>query len=173
MKKIILSFGTILFCFFGVSFSSQIEECKNTTETVNLLKIGDSKLIVYETNRVIMKFGLNDFKPILKDDSVVEHHTPDLLRNIEKEEKKSKEILLSSFVKKGSIAEERVERAVASLILQGKADIYNKKNASYLTSVTVEHSCEQYVDGGAFGKLKFKLSDGSVFFENVNVIISG
>jgi hypothetical protein len=165
MKKIILSSATILFCFFGVSFSSQIEECKNTTETVNLLKIGDSKLIVYETDRVIMKFGFNDFESALKIDTVAEYHAPDLLRYLNKEKEKLKEIPLNAFVIVKGYNREVVERAAASLILQGKVGIYNKKKAENPTSVIVEHYC----DSGTFGKLKFKFSDGTIFFENVNV----
>lgn len=145
---------------------------------VDLSDPQDSKFVVYETDRVVIKFGLIDFKEHLVDshrDSIKNQ----LVYFIEEQEKNLDEIDISnkekiiSFIKKETDKQfdprdlrYDLEYHIAHLLETGSYSLFDKDENSYLSKIEVgSYSVDNYVY-----KVYLLPKDDTVFFKVLGMI---
>ncbi|OQB12761.1 MAG: hypothetical protein BWY16_00395 [Candidatus Omnitrophica bacterium ADurb.Bin205] len=170
-----------LFIILGFSFvSSSFGEIK----TISLNKLANAKTVVYEKGNVIMTFSAKDFNsklesnirggadqgsPVVKYNSLLNSFIEWELRwqNIAKlnllQEKDNTELFKNMKVN----LLRKAEYIIGSLLEEGKAEVYNKKDGSLVNFITEEsYNFIQPLSGTA-GR-KFLLPDGTVFLDLVD-----
>lgn len=135
-------------------------------KTIALSNPIDAKSVIFENEKVVITFGLNDFEsnliqfsekyPDIQDDK-------DLLTFIEEQSQSNSEIMISNMPKE---LQQRAEYRVADLLETGKFKLFDKKENIYIDKINIEtynsncgHLC------GSGGRRYFIPNDNVIFFE--------
>jgi len=172
-KKIIIAVGilVIILIIGGVVFIKYEKgkfhtENRSDIKVVNLSQPLDSKTIVFETERVVISFGLNDFETNLR--QWIKKHPninsdQELLSFIEEQSKSKDKIEISNATRE---LQSRIEYRVADLLKTGKYTLYDKSKNVYLNKIKVEtygYTCGPLCGSG--GRKYILPDDNTVFFQ--------
>jgi hypothetical protein len=197
-NRSVVIWGILFLFFFCIqAFAEEIlvdkivEECRNKTETVQLTGISSSQTVIYENEKLIMRFKTDDFITYLNKEKFPSEDMLDLLRYL-KDESKSEIIKINDFIftkvsrdhgnlmddikaHRGiaeiSDIEQRgrwalLEHVMAHFLEKGNATIYDKKARVSVPSIAVEYWC----DFSGSGR-KFKFNDGTIFINIIDSIV--
>jgi len=172
-KKIIIAVSILVITLLigGVIFIKYEKdkfhiENSSDIKIINLSQPSDSKMVVFETKRVIISFGLNDFEINLKQFIEKYPHIKsdqDLLSFIEEQAKNKDKIEISNVT--GELRS-RIEYRIADLLETGKYTLYDKKENTYLNKIRVEtngYTCGPLCGKG--GREYFLPDENTIFFQ--------
>ncbi len=172
-KKVIIAISVLGIVFIiGRAIFIRYEKERFRTENrsdikvVNLSKPLDSKMVVFETERVVISFGLNDFETNLRQWVKKHPHInsdQELLSFIEDESKSKDKIEISDATNE---LRSRIEYRVADLLETGKYTLYDKSKGVYLNKIKVEtysYTCGPLCGSG--GRKYILPDDNTVFFQ--------
>ena len=172
-KKIIIAVGIlgIISIIGGVLLVKHEKErfqpkSRSDIKVVKLSQPKDSKTVVFETGRVVISFGLNDFETSLR--RWVKKHPhiksdQELLLFIEEQSESKDKIEVSDTPRE---LQSRIEYRIADLLETGKYTLYDKSKNVYLNKIKVE--TYSYICGplcGSGGRKYILPDDNTVFFK--------
>jgi uncharacterized membrane-anchored protein len=178
---IILAIFLVILIIGGIIFINAKSKSNSDIKVIELSLPSEPKTVVYETDRVIINFGLSDFQNYLK--QTIGGSGPVLLR-LSKEQL----VTLQSFIEEQSKNKDKIEISnlieekrlgttalvIADLLETGKYTLYDKNKNIYINKIKIDSydicegsfSCNQLERGRKF----ILPDDDTVFFRIVDAI---
>lgn len=167
-KKVTILTGALLILIIGgiglIRHKTEVEEIgspitESSVKIVDLYQQLNSEIVIFETERVIMKFNLNDVEEILKSRNVSSDQ--ELVVLIREQMRDGSEVKLNDLPDR---LLSRIEFCVADLLEKGKGVLFDKDNSAYLDKIKIETYSLYCGPLCGFGGRRYILPDGTEIF---------